>query len=180
MIGRFQKKIITELRNMNTKRFTVSDYFKQVSVIHYALLMGVLFFIALSVFLTASDYISPVEEDIQTLVLVGCSALFLGGMVIVFAITQRKLKELKSNVFGLLSKLTHYRAILILRGALCELIAFAITLVYLLTAIHFVLIIAVLSFAVLFFVSPTKERLIRELQLDSKEIEVIYNPDAEL
>jgi len=101
-------------------------------------------------------------------------------MVIVFAITQRKLKELKSNVFGLLSKLTHYRAILILRGALCELIAFAITLVYLLTAIHFVLIIAVLSFAVLFFVRPTKERLIRELQLDSKEIEVIYNPDAEL
>jgi len=180
VIKEFYKNVKQKLNNMESTKFTVSEYFRQVTIVHFALLVGVLMFISISVLLSATEIFTPLEKDIQTLAIIACVALFLGGMVLIFFISKAKLKYLNNNVQGIYEKMTQYKAVLILRAAIIEMIAFGVTLVFLLTGTQIILGVAVFCFIVLVFVRPTKDRLIRELQLEKSEIDIIHDPDAEI
>jgi hypothetical protein len=154
---------------MESTKSTFSEYFRQVSIVHYLLLGGALIFILVSVFLVSINFIDPLDEDVQMLAMAASIVLLFAGMIVVFLLSKRKLNDLNNNALSVYEKLLHYRSVLIFRAAITEMIAFGVTLIFLLTANHIVLGVAVICFAVLVFIRPTRDRLIMELQLEKKD-----------
>jgi hypothetical protein len=77
-------------------------------------------------------------------------------------------------------KLVNYRAALIVKLALLEAPSFFTVIAYLLTGNYIYLGIVLILLIVFLLYTPTKEKLINELELPRDEVEIINNPEAEI
>lgn len=150
-----------------------SNYLKSLRIVYFALAMGIVFFVLVSLFLISVNgpfsetELTPAQQApflITLMVITG--AIFLAYKVIF----PQKLEVIKT-LPDLDRKLAAWREIYILQGALIEAPAFFATVLFLLLGVS-VLLIWPLAGIVLFWLSqPNRDRLIRETNFTFKEIE---------
>ncbi len=150
-----------------------SNYLKSLRIVYFSLAMGIVLFLAVSLFLNkvngpfAKTEISQVERAPFLITLI----VLTGAIFIVYRnIFPKKLDAIKA-LPALDRKLEAWRELSILRGALIEAPAFFAIVIFLLLG-NFALLIWPIAGIVLFWLSqPTRESLISEAKLSSREIE---------
>jgi hypothetical protein len=150
-----------------------TNYLKSLRIIYFALAMGIVFFVLVSLFLnsvngpfSATDLTSTERAPFLITLIVITGFIFMAYRVIF----PKKLDLIKS-LPTLDRKLVAWRELIILQGALIEAPAFFATVLFLLLGIS-VLLIWPLTGLLLFWLSqPTREKLIREANLSFAETE---------
>jgi hypothetical protein len=149
-----------------------SNYLKSLRIVYFALAMGIVFFMLISLFLnnsigpfTKTDLSSAEKTPFLIVLIVLTVAAFLAYRII-FPKKMGVIKVLPT----LERKLAAWRELYILQGALIEAPAFFATVLFLLLGVS-VLLIWPLTGIFLFWLSqPTRDKLILETNLSSSEI----------
>jgi hypothetical protein len=160
------------------QNFYSNNYLKTLKVIFAAMLGGQISFLGVSIFFIYTGALGlgsvSLREifnflvPISTLLGVAAGHLFFRGRL-----TQIKLKN------SLIEKLNAYRTALIISFALLEAPYILAVVAYLLTASYLFFTIAILIIAVFFFLFPSKNKIINDLELnptESKDLETINAP----
>ena len=155
---------------------TSQIYFKTIKIVHLALVAGIIFFMLIALFLQFNGF-GKMGKEFNTIFIYVASLFVLVGISASYLISKRKLKACLSKP-TLLEKLNSYREVLVLKFALLEAPAFFVIVVYLLTGNLFYIGLAILT--LIFFVihRPTVTSTITDLALNSKEQQIINNPDS--
>jgi len=150
-----------------------SNYLKNLRIIYFALAMGIVLFMLIAIFLIRSNGVFS-ETDlsltqripflITIVVLTGAS--FMSYRIII----PPKLEAIKT-LPTLDRKLTAWRVLYILQGALIEAPAFFATVLFLLLGITELLVWPLAGIGIFWLTQPTRVKLITETNLSSKEIE---------
>lgn len=148
---------------------TQSGYFKNLSMLYYALLAGQVMFLLIVTGLTVGGIVEG-YEDLESIFLYAVPALLIGSVLFSNKIYKRRLPEIAANL-NLEDRLIQYRGLSILRFALIEgSVLFAIIAFFITGSNPMALFAAA---GILFFISlrPTKEKIIQDLQLSGGEID---------
>ncbi len=152
------------------------DYFRAIQIVHLALVAGILFFVLISVFMQANAF-GTMDDESNNLLMVFALAFAAIGIASSKILFKRKVRKCNANT-TLAEKLDEYRSALIIKFASLEAPSFLSIVIYLLTGNTIVLIIAGVLIIVFIMYRPTKEKLIGDLELDTKEKALINNPEA--
>lgn len=163
---------------MQTIKQTSKEYFRALTIVHIALVLGAIFFGIIITALTFQNITSNEQDEIYNKVLLYVvSAFYAIGLIANPYIFRSKLAGINNNE-DLGYKISIYRGALITRYALLEgLTYFALVATFLTNQFSF-LGYAGLSVLMLIYWRPSKENLISDLELNSDEIDIINNPDA--
>jgi len=156
---------------------TTKEYFKLLSIIHLALIVGlVLFGLVVSFFIADfqhPDYTSELARIVVYLV----PGLCIVGMIAGNIISKSKFKLLKEES-DINIKLTGYREALIIRNALLEGPGlFALVTIFITNDMNYLIYAGVMVLLML-AKKPTMRSLIAELELDQQEVAMLENPDS--
>ncbi|PKQ64233.1 hypothetical protein BZG02_05270 [Labilibaculum filiforme] len=154
---------------MNKNEQNFQQYLKSSILIHVALLMGQVFFTAFTVFFhqTQGPLVADAEE-LRTLFMIIVPLFFLGTFSVSKIVVGKKLKfaivetELKT-------KIESYRSLNIIKYAMLEGSAFFAIITYLLTGEMLLLGFAVIIMLLFATYYPSKDKLVRELELNKEE-----------
>lgn len=163
---------------MEVIKQTTKEYFKVLSIVHMALVMGPIFGGLISVMLSINKItIIDQDESFYKVLLYVVSAFYAIGLIANPYIFRSKLASIKNNQ-DLGHKISNYRSALITRYALIEGLAYFSLVATFITS-RFIFL-AYLAFSVLLLIywRPTKENLIADLELNRDETGIINNPDA--
>ncbi|MBU2555344.1 MAG: hypothetical protein KKF98_12880 [Bacteroidetes bacterium] len=163
---------------METPLMTSGGYFKSVKIVHFALIAGIVFFALTSIFLHQNGY-KTFGEDLDGPFLIIVPLLALAGIFTSNFLYKKRINEIDKQL-PLSVKLVNYRAALIVKLALLEAPSFFTVIAYLLTGNYIYLGIVLILLIVFLLYTPTKEKLINELELPLAEVEIINNPEAEI
>ena len=150
-----------------------SNYLKSLRIIYFALAMGIVLFMLVSLFLNningpfAETDISPTERApflITLIVLTG--AAFMAHR----AIFPKKLEVIKT-LPTLDRKMAAWRELCVLQGALIEAPAFFAIVLFILLGVYPLLVWPIAGIGLFWLSQPTRDRLIREVSLSSSEID---------
>lgn len=155
---------------------TTQQYFKALTVLHFALTTGITFFIVLAYFLGGA--IAPRNNEMladifQYMVPALAFICIAAGNVLY----KKKMNDIK-NKSSLTEKLNDYRAAFILRDALLEGAALFAIIAYMICNELILLGVAILLVLIFVFIKPTKDKLIKDLELSSDETVVIEDDNA--
>jgi len=150
-----------------------SNYIKSLRIVYFALAMGIVLFLSVSIFLNklngpfAKEEISQIQRAPFLITLI----VLTGAIFIVYRnIFPKKLEAIRA-LPTLERKLAVWRELSILQGALIEAPAFFALVIFMLLG-NYTLLVWPITGIVLFWLSqPTREKLYREANLSSKEIE---------
>jgi len=160
---------------MENNQSSVKGYFKILSVIHLAMILGVVLF-GLVVFFFVADFQQPdTRSEIAGILVYLVPALVLAGILASNIIFRVKLNGvIESDDLKL--KMTVYRESLIIRYALLEGPAlFALAAIFITNNINF-LVYAGLIVVLLAFKRPTKKSSIADLALSQQEMASLDDP----
>jgi 4-hydroxybenzoate polyprenyltransferase len=150
-----------------------SNYLKSLRIVYFALAMGIVFFVLVSLFLnsvngpfSATD-LTPTERAPFLITLIVITGFIFMAYKAIF---PKKLDIIKS-LPTLDRKLVAWRELNILQGALIEAPAFFATVLFLLLGISVLLIWPFACLALFWLTQPTRDKLIREANLSPKETE---------
>ncbi len=162
---------------MITSEQTSKEYFRSLTMVHLALLIGISFFTAIVYFLKYIGGLNA-EDGSDLMVFQYLVPGILACCIIASYIFQKnKVKQLKQKS-NLLEKLGDYRSAFIFKFALLEGPAFFAITVFLLTA-NDIYLIYILPIIVIFIIQrPTKDKIVMELELSKEERGLVDNPDA--
>ncbi len=162
---------------MDKTKQNFKQYQKSSTIIHAALLMGQVFFASFVIFLNQTQ--GPLAEDevLRTTFMIMIPLFFLGTFSIGKIVAGNKLKLARKKA-ELKVKMEDYRSINIIRYAMLEGTAFFAIITFMLTGEMLLLAFAgmiMLLFAINF---PSKEKLVRELELNRAEQAILEDPIA--
>lgn len=163
---------------MENLKPTSEEYFKSLGIIHFALIAGQVLFGLLSCFLELTKSLEPSTTDAKGVLIYIAPVLVLGGFLFSNILFKNRLKSIDRNS-EIMLKLTDYREALIVRYALLEGPSLFSIVSYLLTGnIIFILSAAII---VLYFLTlrPTKEKAIRDLELNADEEMILTDQKKE-
>jgi len=149
-----------------------SNYLKSLRIVYFALAMGIVAFMLLTLFLNklngpfSETDLSQAERIPFFIVIVVLTA---ASFMVYKAVVPGKLKTIQ-ELPSLDRKLAAWRELSILQGALIEAPAFFALVLFLLLGEYTLLIWPVAGLALFWFRQPTRESLIREAKLSSNEI----------
>jgi ABC-type tungstate transport system substrate-binding protein len=150
-----------------------SNYLKSLRILYFALAMGIVFFVLVSLFLisvngpfSATD-LSLTERAPFLITLIVITAFIFMAYKAIF---PKKLEVIKT-LPTLDRKLAAWRELYILQGALIEAPAFFATVLFLLLGISILLIWPFAGLVLFWLTQPTRDKLIRDTNLSLKEIE---------
>jgi hypothetical protein len=155
---------------------TTQQYFKALSVLHFALITGVTLFIVIAYFLRgaiAHGNNEALANIFQYIVPVLAFICIAAGNVLY----KKRVNDIK-NKKNLAEKLNDYRAAFILRDALLEGAALFAIIAYMLCSELILLGVAILLVLIFVFIKPTKDKLIKDLELSSDETVIIEDDNA--
>jgi|WetSurMetagenome_2_1015567.scaffolds.fasta_scaffold45202_3 hypothetical protein len=150
-----------------------SNYLKSLRIVYFALAMGIVFFVLVSLFLNSvngpfsSTALTPTERAPFLITLIVITGLIFMAYKAIF---PKKLDIIKSMP-TLERKLLAWRELNILQGALIEAPAFFATVLFLLLGVSVLLIWPLAGLVLFWLTQPTREKLIRDANLTSKETE---------
>ncbi len=149
---------------MTNENFSLNEAIKINLIIWAALIMGMLFFSAISIFLVTSGVMNVNQiEQFATLIYIVPSL----AIICVFAgffVFKQKLEAIREKT-DVITKIAEYRAALIIRWALLEGAAFFSIVSYLLTGNYILLGIAVVIIIIFILIMPSRVRLETDLEL---------------
>ena len=152
------------------------DYFRAIQIVHLAMVAGILFFVLISVFLQAKAF-GTMDDESNNLLMVFALAFAAIGIASSKILFRRKLIKCNAKT-TLTEKLDEYRSALIIKFASLEAPSFLSIVIYLLTGNTIVLVIAGVLIIIFLMYRPTKEKLMDDITLDTKEKALINNPEA--
>ncbi len=150
-----------------------SNYLKSLRIVYFALAMGIVLFLAVSIFIhkVNGPFAKAEISQIQRAPFLIALIVLTGAIFIVYrTIFPKKLDAIKI-LPTLERKLAAWRELSVLLGALIEAPSFFAIVIFMLLG-NYALLIWPIAGIVLFWLSqPTREKLYREANLSSKEIE---------
>lgn len=161
---------------METIKQTSKSYFFALTIIHLALVAGIVFFGGIIAFLVTSGAGSPEMSDLETIFLYIVPIFLVLGVVSSFLVYRKRIGDLKDER-DLVSKMTGYRGAFIVRLALLEGPGFFAVVVTFLTGNLLFLVFAGIIVAYMIYLRPAKESIANDLGLNYDEIAKIQNPD---
>ena len=150
-----------------------SNYLKSLRIVYFALAMGIVFFMLVSILIhsingpLAETDLSPTERApflITLIVLTG--ATFMAYK----AIIPKKLEVIKT-LPTLERKLAAWRELCVLQGALIEAPAFFAIVLFILLGVYALLVWPVAGIGLFWLSQPTRDRLINDVNLSASEID---------
>lgn len=150
-----------------------SNYLKSLRIIYFALAMGIVLFVLVSLVLNningplAETDISPVQ---RTPFLVALIVLTGAAFIAYRAIFPKKLEAIKA-LPTLDRKLAAWRELCVLQGALIEAPAFFAVVLFMLIGVYALLVWPLAGIMLFWLTQPTRERLISETNLTAQEID---------
>ncbi len=152
---------------MQTQAQTSQDYFKSLTIIHTALLLGQIIFGIAACYLVLNEYLNGnygLYDIFQFVV-----PLFVIGSIWG---SSQFMKSRLENIRGkskLEEKLGYYRATLIIKFALLEGASLFALICFFITADYFLLALAGLTIAIFFINKPTRDKIVADLDLNYEE-----------
>jgi len=150
-----------------------SNFLKSIRIMYFALAAGILFFMLISIFINSTigafmgKELAPTEKAPYLIVLI----FLTGGVLIAYKIiTPKKLGAIK-EMNGLESKLSAWRELYIIQGALVEGPSFFGIVLFLLLGVPVLLVWPVAGLVFLWLVQPTRDKLIEEAQISSADLD---------
>jgi hypothetical protein len=150
-----------------------SNYLKSLRIVYFALAMGIVFFVLVSLFLnsingpfSATD-LTPTQRAPFLITLVVITAFIFMAYKAIF---PKKLDIIKS-LPTLDRKLVAWRELNILQAALIEAPAFFATVLFLLLGVSVLLIWPFAGLVLFWLTQPTHDKFVREANLSIKEVE---------
>ncbi len=149
---------------MTNENFSLNEAIKINLIIWVALIMGMLFFAAISVFLVTSGgvKINQIEQFTTLIYIVPSFAIM--SVFAGFFMFKKKLTAIREKT-DVITKISEYHAALIIRWALLEGAAFFSIVSYLLTGNYILLGIAVVIITIFILIMPSRVRLETDIEL---------------
>ena len=146
---------------------TSNPYFKSLTILHGALLIGQVLFIAVAAFKIYTD--KPVgDESLVSVFRTVVPVVLVAGIAMGTILYKAKMRTIKTES-DLDAKLKEYRSISMVRWAMMEgPVLFAIV-TFLITGNETLLALSTVGILAFVFVRPTKKAIVRDLELNSGE-----------
>lgn len=156
---------------MTKPRLTPKSFLNTLTLMHLSFFMAMLFFAGMAYYINQShefDFENLDMTFLLILVLFGVSAIFGGHFI--------KLKQLEKarNYSGLREKLVIYQSALLINFAIVESAAFFGIILYLIKSEFSYLLVALILMIHFLTIKPTKEKIIKSLQL-GREHQMEFN-----
>ncbi len=162
---------------MNKTKQNFKQYQKSSTIIHAALLIGQVFFASFVIFLNQTQGALAEDEILRTIFMIMIPLFFLMTFGIGKIVAGNKLKLAKEKA-DLKAKMEDYRSINVIRYAMLEGTAFFAIITFMLTG-EILLIAFAGMIMVLFAINyPSKEKLVKELELNREEQAILEDPNA--
>ena len=160
---------------MAIQQQTSAQYFKSLNILHYILAAAQLLFAILAFILQKENEftITPASNALRYAVSLIAVMGVTGGAILY----QKQVNAIKSRK-NLSDKLTAYRSVIIARGAFLEFPSLFAIIAFVLTGEILFLGLTGSLIALFVFLRPTKEKVIKDLQLSAEEILFINNDDS--
>jgi len=149
-----------------------SNYLKSLRIVYFALAMGIVFFVLVSLFLigvngpfSATD-LSPTQRVPFLITLI----VITGGIFMAYKVIFPKKLEVIKTLPTLDRKLLACRELYILQGALIEAPAFFATVLFLLLGVYALLVWPIAGLAMFWLSQPNRNKLIGDANLSPSEI----------
>ncbi|MDM8158344.1 hypothetical protein QUH73_00815 [Labilibaculum sp. K2S] len=163
---------------MNKTEQNFQQYQRRSTIIHVALLIGQVFFASFAVFINQTQGPLTGDDDvIRMTFMILVPIFFLVTFSIGKLVSNKKLKLAKEET-ELKTKMESYRVVNIIKYALLEGTVFFAIITYLLTGELLLLGFAVMIMLLFATYYPTKEKLVRELELNRAEQAILDDPAA--
>ncbi|MGE0079361.1 MAG: hypothetical protein AB7S48_15985 [Bacteroidales bacterium] len=161
---------------METQPLTSKEYFRGLSIMHFALIAGQVIFgiIAFALGKTISNGFDPTTQ--QGLLI--AVPIFIIGTFIASTIVFRKRVENIKTRSTLNEKMTEYRAALIISYAMLEGGSMFAIVAYILTSNIILLSLSALIIAVMIINKPSIQKAVSDLELNSDDEKKLNNPDS--
>ncbi|MDO9254642.1 MAG: hypothetical protein Q7U54_03945 [Bacteroidales bacterium] len=149
-----------------------SNYLKGLRIMYFALAMGIVLFLLIAIFLIRSNgAFSETDLSItQRIPFLITIVVLTGASFIAYRIIIPPKLEAIKTLPTLDRKLTAWRVLYILQGALIEAPAFFATVLFLLLGVSVLLVWPITGIVLFLLSQPTREKLISEANLSSSEI----------
>ena len=162
---------------MEQTQQTTKEYFKLLSIIHLALIAGMITFGLIVLFFIADFQHPDNSSDFARMIVYLVPGLAIVGLFASNFISKNKINQLKEKS-ELSAKLAGYREALIIRYALLEgPCLFALITIFITNDSNYFIYAGVMFF-LLILKRPTMKSTITELELDQQEISYLENPDS--
>ena len=155
---------------------TTQQYFKALTVLHFALITALVFFIVIAYFVQRTGVFTA-DKMLGDIFKYMVPALAFICMTAGNMLYKKRVNDIKKKS-SLAEKLNAYRAAFILREAMLEGPALFAIIAYLLCGKLELLGVAVLLLVIFILIRPTKDKLTKELELSSDEAVMIEDDDA--
>lgn len=164
---------------MDNIKLTSGGYFKSLKIVFYSLVIGQVLFGLISFFLVNTNNFKSDGADLKSVFIYIIPFFVLVGFLLSNLIFKNKLKAIDRKS-GLMIKLNDYRSALVVRYAVLEGPSLFAIITYLLTGDTIFLLFAI--FIILYFltIGPNSNKAIRDLELDSKDEQIISDPKMEI
>ncbi|PCH71250.1 MAG: hypothetical protein COC06_02370 [Bacteroidales bacterium] len=162
---------------MNKTEQNFIQYQRTNSILFIAMLIGQIVFTAITLYLNQTLGGIAEDDNIRDIFLLVVPVFFLGQMLASKIVIAKKLKLARSKE-TLNEKLFEYRSITIIRLALLEGVAFFSIICFLLTGDYIFLVFVGLIMVLFVINKPTKDKLVRELELNREEQAILDDPTA--
>ena len=145
---------------------------RSMKIVYIALVMGVAFFILITIYLNQSvgGFMGESEETegFNNIYLLVANIMAIGSIMGGILIFSKRIKNIKK--FQLSEKLKKYRELMIIRAATIEGAAFLFIVGFMLTGSNIFLFEAIAVLFLLVFFFPTNNRIVNEIKHDIREI----------
>ncbi|MBN1251644.1 MAG: hypothetical protein JXR51_14080 [Bacteroidales bacterium] len=155
----------------------VKEYFKALTIMHFALVLGQLFFMLVAIFLSLSGNINGELNDMRNLFLIIVAFVTLAGVYGGNFIYNKQLEAVKQKK-DYKQQFTDVKALIITRLALLEAPSFLAIVFYILTGSWMFLIFVLLVVMLFLKLKPNKEKIISELELSEEIKKLLENPET--
>ncbi len=164
---------------METRSFKTKDYFRLLSIIYFAILLGQVFFACLSLFVQSIGEFAENEAELSEILLYVVPVFFIISFLTGNFIFKKRLTTARTRN-NLSDILADYRGALIMRYALLEVPSLFTIVAFLITGEY--LFLAMAGFIILLFIiiRPTPSRAITDLELNPERSDVINDPEREI
>ena len=161
---------------METTQQTSKQYFRTLSIMHIALIIGLVFFSLIVIYLIISRQLTG-DIGLAHIFLYIVSLFTLAGLFGSNLIYKNKIAKIKTNN-DLMAKMTNYRSAMIIRWAFLEGPAFLSIVAIMLSSNLIFLSFTGLIIARMIYLRPTMKTAIFDLELDQKEIAIMEDPES--
>jgi hypothetical protein len=159
------------------KQQTTADYFKAFNILFIALMTGQILFAVIIFILTVfTNGKIMLQQEAQLFTYIVAALTFI-CIAINWSLFKKRIELIKQEL-ELSKQLNDYRALYIMRFALAEAPTLFSIIIVFITGNRLIWLFVVIGIFSGISLRPSKERLIKELQLGSDDIDKLNDPDA--